>query len=80
MKTTLNVNSRGTLTLPKAIRKTLGVSDGGVVILSFDGDGFVLRPAATFPIEIYSDSRVAEFDDSDAELQKLMKGSGENLP
>ena len=79
MKTTLNVNSRGTLTLPRAVRKVLGVSDGGIVMLKFDGAGFTLQPAATFPIELYNDARVAEFDEADAELQDLMKANGENI-
>jgi hypothetical protein len=30
----------------------------------------VLHPAVAFPIELYSDARVAEFDEADAELAK----------
>jgi len=33
-------------------------------------DGIVLHPAVAFPIEMYSDARVAEFDAADAELAK----------
>lgn len=32
----------------------------------------ILRPAVAFPIEIYSDQRVAEFDRADEELRKAM--------
>lgn len=56
------------MTLPKALRKTLGVDKGGVVLASAEDGGIVLLPAAAFPVEIYSDSRIAEFDAADAEL------------
>lgn len=36
-------------------------------------DGIVLHPAVAFPIEIYSDARVAEFDDAERELGKRLK-------
>lgn len=65
--------------MPRAVRKILGVSNGGVVMLNFDGAGFTLQPAATFPIELYSDARIAEFDEADAELQNLMKANGESV-
>ena len=33
-------------------------------------DGIVPHPAVAFPIEMYSDARIAEFDDADAKLAK----------
>jgi hypothetical protein len=35
-----------------------------------DKDGIVLHPAVAFPIEMYSDARIAEFDKTEAELAK----------
>ncbi len=31
-------------------------------------EGILLRPALTEPIEIYSDERIAEFDEAEAKL------------
>lgn len=58
------------MTLPKPLRKALGVVKGGVVMASAEKDGIVLHPAVAFPIELYSDVRVAEFDEADAELAR----------
>lgn len=60
------------MTLPKAIRKSLGVEKGGVVMASEEGGGVVLFPAAAFPIEHYSDERIAEFDEADAALSRRL--------
>ena len=56
------------MTLPKSLRKMLGVDKGGVVMVSADEDGIVIHPAVSFPIEMYSDARIAEFDAAEAEL------------
>ena len=80
MNTILKVNSRGTMTLPKAVRNLLGVSDGGTLVYSLNEDGVVLQPAVTYPIEIYTDERIAEFDAEDAALagavEELYKKKG----
>jgi AbrB family looped-hinge helix DNA binding protein len=70
MTVTIQINSRGNLTLPKKIRKMLGIENGGVVMAESSGQGILLKPAMAFPIEMYSDSRVAEFDEADAALKK----------
>lgn len=62
MRNIININERGTLTLPKEMRKRLGIKGGGQVIAEETGDGVMLRAGASFPIEIYTDERLAEFD------------------
>ena len=32
-------------------------------------DGLILHPAVAYPIEMYTDARVAEFDKADRELE-----------
>lgn len=59
MSTIVHINPRGTLTIPKEIRERFGLA--GQAILEETTDGLILRPAATYPIEIYSDDRIAEF-------------------
>jgi bifunctional DNA-binding transcriptional regulator/antitoxin component of YhaV-PrlF toxin-antitoxin module len=60
------------MTLPKPLRKALGVDKGGVVMATAEKDGIVLHPAVAFPIELYSDVRIAEFDEADAQLGRHM--------
>lgn len=62
MKNIININERGTLTLPKAFRKMLGISGEGQVIAEETSEGIMLKAGAAFPIEIYTDERIAEFD------------------
>lgn len=69
MTATIQINSRGNLTLPKPLRKKLGLEKGGVVMAESSDQGILLKPAVSFPIEMYSDLRVAEFDEADAELK-----------
>lgn len=73
MNTIIAINERGTLTLPKEIRKKLGIDKAGQVLLECDDEGQVtLRPCATFPIEIYSDKRIVEFQETETELESFM--------
>jgi len=65
------------MTLPKPLRKTLGVDGGGIVMAEVAGEGIVLHAAAAFPIELYSDARIAEFDAEDVALEKRLKGKRE---
>jgi bifunctional DNA-binding transcriptional regulator/antitoxin component of YhaV-PrlF toxin-antitoxin module len=61
MTKVLNINDRGTLTLPKEMRRRLGVVSGAQVVAEETDDGILLRAGVTFPIEMYSEKRMAEF-------------------
>ena len=61
MTKVININERGTLTLPKEMRLRLGVGSNAQVVAEETDDGILLRAGVTFPVEIYSDKRVAEF-------------------
>lgn len=58
------------MTLPKEFRKRLGIDRGGVVMASVSEDGIVFHPAVAYPIELYSEERVAEFDQAEEELAR----------
>lgn len=76
MVTTIQINERGSLTLPKALRKMLGIEKGGVVMAESGAGGVLIKPAVAFPIEIYSDERIAEFDQAEAALARCLKRKG----
>ena len=61
MTKVINMNERGTLTLPKALRQSIGLAGGGQVVAEKTSEGILIRAGATFPVEIYTDKRVAEF-------------------
>jgi antitoxin PrlF len=73
MKTTLTITSRGVVTLPAKLRKALGLNAEDQLIAETTPDGLLLRPAVTLPIEIYSEKRIREFDEAEAELGKILR-------
>ena len=72
MKTALTISRRGTLTLPARLRQSLGLKADDLLIAETVPEGLLLRPAVTLAVEMYSDSRVAEFDASEAELATVL--------
>jgi antitoxin PrlF len=72
MKATVTLSSRGVVTLPAALRKVVGLRADDQLIAEVTPDGILLRPAVTLPIEVYTDSRVREFDEAEADLERLL--------
>jgi bifunctional DNA-binding transcriptional regulator/antitoxin component of YhaV-PrlF toxin-antitoxin module len=62
MTKVININERGTLTLPKLLRQRLGLKSAGQVVAEETREGILLRSGVTFPVEIYTDKRLEEFD------------------
>jgi len=73
MNNTIRVNERGTMTLPKKLRTKLGLDKGGLVIAEETDQGIVLRAAAAYPIEIYTDERIREFEEDEAEAAAFLE-------
>ena len=61
MTKVININDRGTLTLPREMRRRLGVSRNAQIVAEETDEGILLRPGVTFPVELYSGARLAEF-------------------
>jgi len=70
MSKIVSINKRGTLTLPKDLRERLGLEADGQVVVEETEDGVLIKPGATFPVETYSDERVAEFQKNNEEALK----------
>ena len=73
MKTTLTMTSRGVVTLPAKLRLALGLKPEGHLIAETTPEGLLLRPAITLPVEIYTDKRIREFDEAEADLGKFRR-------
>ena len=61
----LMVSSRGQITLPSALRKQLGITPGGAVIVEAVDGELRLKPAAVFELEVYGDAQIAAWDRAD---------------
>jgi bifunctional DNA-binding transcriptional regulator/antitoxin component of YhaV-PrlF toxin-antitoxin module len=61
MTKVININGRGTLTLPKELRQRAGIKTGGQIVAQATDKGILLRAGTTFPVEVYSDKRLTEF-------------------
>jgi AbrB family looped-hinge helix DNA binding protein len=72
MKTTLTMTARGVITLPAQLRESLGLTADDQLIAETTPEGLLLRPAVTLPIEMYSEERLREFDEAEAELAAVL--------
>jgi AbrB family looped-hinge helix DNA binding protein len=78
---TIKLGKKGQMSIPKGILKRLGLEGDTTLLVDVTAEGaIVLRPAVVYPIEIYSDKRVREFDEGDrmepktaARLAKALK-------
>lgn len=72
----LTMTDRGVVTLPAKLRRELGLAPNQPLLAEVTGDGVLLRPAATLPIEIYSAERIEEFDQAEADLARVLAQEG----
>ena len=62
----IKLGKKGQVSIPKSILKKLGLEGDVILLVDTTGDGAILlRPAGVYPIEIYSDERIREFDQAD---------------
>lgn len=66
MKESLVVSDRGQITLPAAMRKSLGIGKSSVVTAEEVDGRIVLTPAIVLETERYSDEQIREWDRADA--------------
>ena len=73
MKATLTISRRGVVTLPAKLRRALGLKPDDLLIAETTPEGLLLRPAVPVPIEVYTEERVREFDEAEAELERFLR-------
>jgi AbrB family looped-hinge helix DNA binding protein len=62
----VKLGKKGQVSIPKAVLRKLGLEHEAAFLVDVTADGsIILRPAGVYPIEIYSDQRVREFDEAD---------------
>ena len=59
----VKLGKKGQVTIPKSILKQAGIAEDSPLLIAADPDGsIVLRQAGVYPIELYTDERIAEFE------------------
>ena len=62
MNRIISINEQGAIALPQDLIEKYGLEAGGQIVVEESEVGIILRLDAKFPVEIYSDERVAEFE------------------
>lgn len=55
------IGKRGTIVIPAVLRRRFGMAEGSLVLIEEHDSGVMIRPAAAYPVEIYTAERKAEF-------------------
>lgn len=75
----VKLGSKGQVTIPRAILRSLNLTGDAALLVETTPEGAILlRPAAVYPVEIYSEQRIAEFDRENtvpADLQARVRAS-----
>ena len=59
----VKLGKKGQVTIPKAILKQAGIAEDAPLLIAVVPDGsIVLRQAGVYPIELYTEERIAEFE------------------
>jgi bifunctional DNA-binding transcriptional regulator/antitoxin component of YhaV-PrlF toxin-antitoxin module len=62
----VKLGKKGQLSIPRAVLKRVGIENETPMLVDTTPDGaIILRQAAVYPIEIYSDERLREFLEAD---------------
>ncbi len=62
----VKLGKSGQVSIPRSLLRRLGISGEQAFLVDTTPDGaIVLRQAGVYPIEIYSDERLREFDEAD---------------
>lgn len=77
----VKLGKKGQLSLPASVLRKLGLQGSTTLLVEALDDGtVVLRPAAVYPVELYSDARVKAFEEanrhSEAEKARVRKALG----
>ncbi len=71
------LSGRGTVTLPAALRRELGLAEGDVLTVRIVDGAIVLTPTVLTEVEAYTEDRIREFEESgrmtDEELRAARK-------
>ena len=63
----VKLGKKGQVTIPRSILRSVGLTADAPLLVETTPEGAILlKPAAVYPVEIYSDQRVEEFERENA--------------
>ncbi len=69
----VKLGKKGQLTIPKNVLRKIGIREEAPLLVSTtENGGILLRPAGVYPIEIYTDERIKEFEEANAVPESLL--------
>ena len=76
----VKLGKSGQVSIPRAVLRRLGITGGQAFLVETTPEGaIVLKQAGVYPIEMYSDARIREFDEPDrltpSEAAKLKRAT-----
>ena len=71
---TVKIGKKGQVTIPRRVLEATGLTSEAQLIVQPEPDGSIrLRPAAVYPIELYTDQRIVEFEAQNQVSDSLRK-------
>jgi AbrB family looped-hinge helix DNA binding protein len=68
----VKLGKKGQVTIPRAILRSVGLTGEAPLLVETTPEGAILlKPAAVYPVEVYSEQRVAEFERENAVPEHL---------
>jgi AbrB family looped-hinge helix DNA binding protein len=63
----VKIGKKGQVTIPRSVLKAAGIAEDARLVLETTPDGaIVMRQAAVYPIELYTDERMREFEETNS--------------
>lgn len=72
MSDEITIGRQGAITLPASLRKRFGLAQNDKLIVEETDQGLLLRPAVSMPVEMYSEERIAEFQQDEAVIGDML--------
>ncbi len=70
MQTVTTLQTKGLVTIPKAMRQAAGLDEGGTIKISLQDGKVLIEPATvvTYPVRHYTDKEIEEFLEEDKKI------------
>lgn len=73
MRAVVTVSRGGAVTLPARLLAALEIKADDLLIAETTSEGLLLRSAGALPLEIYTEAKACELDESEAELASWLE-------
>ena len=74
------MGKKGQVTIPRNILRKVGIQEEGPLLVSTtENGGILLRPAGVYPIELYTEERMLEFEQANEVPDSLLDQAEEHI-